>query len=169
MVKTHFEKVLEFFKGFNQHIPSGPASLDESSIPEERVHLKLALIAEEFTELVEAVYGKRAAEALNEGWEKAKTLDDKNRDIIETADALADIDYVVNGFAIEAGINLDAVFNEVHDSNMSKLDENGKPILSDGTDGHPLGKILKGPHYFRPNIPKVLKNSSIKESNKESK
>ena len=83
-------------------------------------------------------------------------------DTVEVADALADIMYLVWGFALEAGIPLMDVFREVHASNMSKLGEDGKPIISDGTmlrsDGSPApaGKLMKGPGFFLPDIKGVL-------------
>lgn len=71
-------------------------------------------------------------------------------DTVAYADALADLIYVCYGAALEAGIDLNMVLREVHASNLSKLGEDGKPILRDD------GKILKGPGYFRPNIKGVL-------------
>jgi len=165
---THFEKVKEFYKAFDQFIPVGHASLESVIIPEDRVHLKMNLIAEEFIELVEAVYGLESGKVLHKAWAEAQILDEENRDIIETADALADLDYVINGFAIEACIDLDKVFDEVHASNMSKLDDEGRPILSDGVtpapDGQvkPIGKILKGSNFREPDIKKVLNANPIK-------
>lgn len=76
--------------------------------------------------------------------------------LVEMADALGDIAYVVYGAALAFGIDLDAVVDEIHRSNMSKLGADGKPIYSDGTDGKPVGKVLKGPDYFRPDIAAVL-------------
>ena len=70
----------------------------------------------------------------------------KNRDIKEVADALTDILYVTYGAGHAFGINLDACFDEVQNSNMSKLDENGKPIYNES------GKVMKGPNYFKPNL-----------------
>ena len=74
----------------------------------------------------------------------------KNRDIKEVADALTDILYVTYGAGHAFGINLDACFDEVQNSNMSKLDENGKPIYNES------GKVMKGPNYFKPNLDKYL-------------
>lgn len=71
-------------------------------------------------------------------------------DVVEVADALADIVYVAYGSALSHGINLDAVLAEVHRSNMSKLGSDGKPVLRDD------GKVIKGPDYFRPDIAAVL-------------
>ena len=71
-------------------------------------------------------------------------------DVVETADALADIAYVVFGAALTFGIDLDAVLAEVHRSNMSKLGLDGKPVYRED------GKVLKGPGYFRPDVRGVL-------------
>lgn len=71
-------------------------------------------------------------------------------DVIEVADALADIAYVVFGTALVHGIDLDAVLEEVHRSNMSKLGDDGQPVCRED------GKVIKGPLYFRPDIGKVL-------------
>ena len=98
------------------------------------LELRLALIDEEFGELREAII---------------------NDDLIEAADGLADILYVVYGAAAAFGIDIDDVFDEVHDSNMSKLGEDNKPIYND------QGKVMKGPHYFRPNIARVLQDQGL--------
>lgn len=76
----------------------------------------------------------------------------KNKDIIEIADALGDQLYILCGTILKHGLQhkIEEVFNEIHRSNMSKLDENGNPIYRED------GKILKSNHYFKPNIKKVL-------------
>ena len=91
--------------------------------------LRLSLIKEEFDELKDAI--------------------DK-RDIKEVADALTDILYVTYGAGHAFGIDLDKCFEEVQSSNMSKLDNNGKPIYND------KGKVMKGPNYFKPNLTKFV-------------
>lgn len=78
------------------------------------------------------------------------------RDIIEVVDALGDLNVVVNGFAVELGVDMSAVDQEVLASNFTKAGENGQTLVSDGTDGHPAGKILKGPNFVEPNIRAVL-------------
>jgi predicted HAD superfamily Cof-like phosphohydrolase len=78
------------------------------------------------------------------------------QDLIGIADGLADLLYVVFGTAVTYGIDIQPIFDEVHRSNMSKLDDNGKPIVSDGTDGFPAGKVLKGPNYSPPQIGELL-------------
>ena len=74
----------------------------------------------------------------------------KNKDITEIADALTDILYVTYGAGHAYGIDLDKCFDEVQNSNMSKLDGNGKPIYNEN------GKVMKGPNYFKPNLKKLL-------------
>ena len=74
----------------------------------------------------------------------------KNNDIKEVADALTDILYVTYGAGHAFGIDLDNCFDEVQNSNMSKLDENGKPIYNDA------GKVMKGPKYFKPDLSKFI-------------
>lgn len=95
----------------------------------EIVSLRISLIEEELRELCEAV---------------------NDKDIVEVADALADLLYVVYGAGHAFGINLDLAFTNVHVSNMSKLGEDGKPIYRED------GKVLKGPNYFPPKIERAL-------------
>ena len=122
---TNFLKVKEFMKTFGQEIEKSP------KFPNDKVlKLIINLIKEELCELEEAI---------------------KNKDLIEVADALTDILYVTYGAGHAFGINLDACFDEVQRSNMSKLDLNGKPIYSQ------QGKVLKGPNYFAPNLSKFIK------------
>ena len=73
-----------------------------------------------------------------------------NNDIIEVADALTDILYVTYGAGHSFGVDLDSCFNEVQNSNMSKLGDDGKPIYNES------GKVMKGPNYFKPNIKKII-------------
>jgi predicted HAD superfamily Cof-like phosphohydrolase len=73
------------------------------------------------------------------------------RDLEQVVDALGDLNVVVNGFAIELGVNMQVVDAEILASNMTKAD-NGRPIISDGNDGHPAGKILKGPQFMEPQL-----------------
>ena len=122
---TNFEKVGTFMKTFGQEVKLRP-SLSTDKINK----LRLSLIKEELDELKEAI--------------------DK-KDLIEIADALTDILYVTYGAGHAFGINLDICFDEVQNSNMSKLDENGNPIYNDS------GKVMKGPNYFSPNLKKYLK------------
>ena len=122
---TNFEKVGTFMKTFGQEVKLKP------SIGTDKINrLRLSLIKEELDELKEAI---------------------NKKDIIEIADALTDILYVTYGSGHAFGINLDKCFDEVQNSNMSKLDEKGKPIYNE------FGKVMKGPNYFKPNLKKYLK------------
>ena len=138
--KTDFEKVREFHEAFKQPQVVGPPSL---SAIEDRISLRMNLIAEEFEELLEAVYGKASAQIFSQIWPQIESSDEKSRDIIETADALGDLKVVINGFGVEANIDLDKIVSEIHDSNMSKLDDNGNPVESDGVTPDPRDGIVK--------------------------
>lgn len=122
---TNFEKVGYFMKTFGQEVKTS-ASFSSDKINK----LRIDLIEEEFEELKNAI---------------------KNKDLKETIDALTDILYVTYGAGHAFGVNLDKCFEEVQNSNMSKLDDNGKPIFNDN------GKVMKGPKYFKPNLNKVIK------------
>tara|TARA_B100000003_G_C10793264_1_gene315838 strand:+ start:185 stop:556 length:372 start_codon:yes stop_codon:yes gene_type:complete len=121
---TNFLKVKEFMKTFGQEVLSKPALPDNKIIK-----LRLDLIKEELNELEDAI---------------------KNKNLVEIADALTDILYVTYGAGHAFGINLDSCFDEVQNSNMSKLDVNGNPIYNEN------GKVLKGPNYFEPNLKKFI-------------
>mgnify|MGYP001302317303 CR=1 FL=1 len=122
---TNFEKVGTFMKTFGQDVKKNPSfSTDKIN------HLRISLIKEELDELIEAM---------------------NKKDLVEVADALTDILYVTYGAGHAFGINLDKCFEEVQNSNMSKLDDNGKPIYNDN------GKVMKGPNYFKPDLSKYIK------------
>jgi len=122
---TNFEKVKIFMKTFGQEVK------EKSSFSSDKINkLRVNLIKEELEELKIAV-------------------DSKN--LIEVADALTDILYVTYGAGHAFGINLDKCFDEVQQSNMSKLDDSGNPIYNDS------GKVMKGPKYFKPDLSKFLK------------
>lgn len=122
----------------------------EPTVDYERVHMRMSLIGEEFAELMGAVYGPAAREHIEKAFQTAQTLDDNNRDVVESADALADLVYVIYGMALESGIDLDKVLAEVQASNLSKLMPDGSVLLRED------GKILKGPHFFPPNVARAL-------------
>jgi len=123
---SNFSQVGTFMKTFGQEIKDTPSfSTDKIN------KLRLDLIKEELNELKEAI---------------------DNKDLLEVADALTDILYVTYGAGHAFGINLDKCFEEVQNSNMSKLDKNGKPIYNEH------GKVMKGPNYFKPNLKKILYN-----------
>jgi predicted HAD superfamily Cof-like phosphohydrolase len=122
---TNFEKVKTFMKTFGQEV-KGKSSFSSDKINE----LRFNLIKEELEELRIAI-------------------DTKN--LVEVADALTDILYVAYGAGHAFGINLDKCFDEVQQSNMSKLDDHGNPIYNDS------GKVMKGPKYFKPDLSKFIK------------
>ena len=121
---TNFERVRKFMKTFGQEVKK-KAEFPNSKITE----LRYALINEELNELNEAI---------------------KSKDIKEVADALTDILYVTYGAGHAFGINLDKCFEEVQNSNMSKLGLDGKPIYNE------MGKVMKGPKYFKPDLKKFV-------------
>ena len=121
---SNFRKVGTFMKTFGQEVKTKP-SFSTYKINK----LRLDLIKEELEELTEAM---------------------NNKDLLEVADALTDILYVTYGAGHAFGIDLDKCFDEVQNSNMSKLDENGKPIYNDS------GKVMKGPNYFKPDLSKFV-------------
>ena len=121
---SNFSKVGTFMKTFGQEVKTKPSfSTDKIN------KLRFDLIKEELEELREAM---------------------NNKDLLEVADALTDILYVTYGAGHAFGIDLDKCFDEVQNSNMSKLDENGNPIYNDS------GKVMKGPNYFKPDLSKFL-------------
>ena len=121
---SNFNKVGIFMKTFGQEVK------DKPSFSTEKINkLRIDLIKEELEELSEAI---------------------NNNDLLEVADALTDILYVTYGAGHAFGINLDKCFEEVQNSNMSKLDENGKPIYNEH------GKVMKGPNYFKPDLSKFV-------------
>ena len=121
---SNFGKVGIFMKTFGQDVKNKPSfSTDKIN------KLRIDLIKEELDELTEAM---------------------ENKDLLEVADALTDILYVTYGAGHAFGIDLDKCFDEVQNSNMSKLDEDGKPIYNES------GKVMKGPNYFRPDLSKFV-------------
>ena len=121
---SNFEKVKTFMTTYGQEVKESASFPDENIIK-----LRLKLIKEELGELEQA-------------------LNDKN--LLEVADALTDILYVTYGAGHSFGINLDACFEEVQRSNMSKLDEDGKPIYNE------YGKVMKGPNFSKPNLKQFI-------------
>ena len=122
---TNFQKVKIFMQTFGQEVKSNP------SFSTEKINdLRYNLIKEELDELKQAM---------------------ENKDLLEVADALTDILYVTYGAGLAFGIDLDKCFEEVQNSNMSKLGDDGKPIYNDA------GKVMKGPNYFKPDLSKFVK------------
>ena len=121
---SNFSKVGIFMKTFGQEVKDKPSfSTDKIN------NLRFNLIKEELGEFKEAL---------------------DRKDLLEVADALTDILYVTYGAGHAFGINLDKCFEEVQNSNMSKLDDDGKPIYNE------FGKVMKGPNYFKPDLSKFL-------------
>lgn len=137
--------VRQFHETYQIPIKESDPSLDSS-----RLNMRMGLIAEEFVELIQAVYGEKSAKTIEEAYSQAFELDEEKRDVVEAADAMADLVYVIYGMALEMGIDLNAVLHEVQASNMSKLGVDGKPIYRQD------GKVLKGPNFFQPDIKKAL-------------
>ena len=121
---TNFEKVKLFMQTYGQEVKAKANFSDEKTNK-----LRVDLIKEELEELT-------------------KAMDEK--DLLEVADALTDILYVTYGAGHAFGINLDMCFDEVQNSNMSKLGEDGKPIYNES------GKVMKGPNYFKPDLSKYI-------------
>lgn len=115
-----------------------------------RVPMRMTLIAEEFAELVGAVYGAPAQKVMDRAFTRAIGLDESTRDIVATADALGDLVYVLYGMALECGIPLAHVLAEIQDSNLSKLGPDRRPLLRED------GKVLKGPDFHDPDLESVL-------------
>ena len=122
---TNFDKVGVFMKTFGQEVKEKP-SFSSDKINQ----LRISLIKEELDELKEAM---------------------DSRDLLEVADALTDLLYVTYGAGHAFGIDLDKCFEEVQNSNMSKLGDDGKPIYNE------FGKVMKGPNYYKPNLIKYIK------------
>ena len=121
---SNFNKVGTFMKTFGQEVKTQP------SFSSDKINkLRIDLIKEELDELQEAM---------------------KNNDLLEVADALTDILYVTYGAGHAFGVDLDKCCDEVQNSNMSKLGENGEPIYNES------GKVMKGPNYFKPDLSKFV-------------
>lgn len=135
-----------------------PIAEDGPSVDRDRVHMRMALVAEEFAELVGAVYGPTAEQTLAKAFTAAVGADDGSRDVVGAADALGDLVYVIYGMALECGIPLEGVLAQVQASNMSKLGADGKPIYRED------GKVLKGPGYFPPDVAGALGLAPLPQS-----
>lgn len=126
---TSYEMVREFHRVFHSHL-----DLDINSCSPDIISLRLDLIAEEYKELLSEIFVDQA------------TIDKK-----KLSKELADMLYVLYGLAATFGLPIDEVFSEVHQSNLSKLDENGQPIFRED------GKVMKGPHYKPPQLEFIFK------------
>lgn len=140
------ELVSEFHRAYE--MPNRVADGATPTLDFDRLHMRMALIKEEMTELITAVLGEDAGSRLHQAFEELP--DSGERDLPETADALADLIYVIYGMALESGIDLDEVLKEVHSANLSKLMPDGSVRRRED------GKILKGPNFREPDIEAVL-------------
>lgn len=121
---TQYHKVKQFHEIYDCNIG------DHAAFPnDDERDLRKRLLKEEFDEYIKA---------------------EEDNDLVEVADALGDMLYIIYGTAVSYGIPINEVFEEIHNSNLSKLGEDGLPIRRDD------GKVLKGPNYFRPNIKNIL-------------
>ena len=125
-LKTNFERVKEFMESFGQEVKSKPKWPND-----ETMELRIDLIEEELGEFKDAILSADGT-------------------LVDVADALSDLLYVVYGAGHSFGLDLDACFKEVHRSNMSKLDENGEPIYRED------GKVLKGPDFTEPDLESMI-------------
>lgn len=126
-MQKQIDAVKQFHEAFLIDYSLNPTAI----IGENKINLRFDLMKEENEEYLEAV---------------------NNKDLVEIADALGDMLYILCGTIIEHGLQhkIEEVFDEIHKSNMSKLDQNEKPIFRED------GKVLKGNNYFRPNIASIL-------------
>ena len=125
-MKTNFQRVKEFMKSFGQEVKNKPEWPNS-----ETMELRIDLIEEELGEFKDAIINGDGT-------------------LVDVADALSDLLYVVYGAGHSFGLDLDACFKEVHRSNMSKLDERGKPIYRED------GKVLKGPDFTEPDLESMI-------------
>ncbi len=125
------KKSLEAVATFHRTFGLGVNNELQAFLGDEKVKLRFDLMKEENEEYLDAA---------------------KNNDLVEVADALGDMLYILCGTILEHGLQhkIEEVFNEIQRSNMSKLGEDGKPIYRND------GKVMKGPNYTKPNIAKIL-------------
>ena len=126
------QRQINAVKEFHTAFEIGYSENPKADLGENKNMLRFNLMKEENEEYLEAV---------------------QNNDLVEIADALGDMLYILCGTIIEHGLQdkIEAVFNEIQRSNMSKLDADGKPIYRED------GKVMKGPNYFKPNFEEILK------------
>lgn len=158
--------------------PVGPSQPDRefSHMDNQRVAFRAAFILSETLEMFEKGLGLHLSVNIDDpagegescfmevdnpsfcetlAWHLTHGAGKGKRDLVEVVDALGDLNVVVNGFAIELGVDMRPVDQEVCASNFTKPDENGQPIIGDGTNG-PVGKVLKGPNFVEPQLAIIL-------------
>lgn len=164
-----------FHKFYGAPIRKGAVTPQFEYMDDQRVAFRMAFILSEAIEIMEKGLGLRVGVTVYDGTDEddvgitvdgsdngpltdaiLRNLNADKRNVVEVVDGLGDLNVVVNGFALELGANMVRVDEEVCASNFTKAGPDGKPIVSDGTDGHPAGKVLKGPNFVEPNIAAVL-------------
>lgn len=166
------DRTLAFHRFYGAPVHTGRPDRQFSHMADQRVAFRAAFILSEAVELLEKGLGLKisinieddAAEGeavfldphspefcKNLTWHLEHGMGRGKRDLVEVVDALGDLNVVVNGFAIELGVDMRIVDQEVCASNFTKADANGQPIIGDGTNG-PVGKVLKGPNFKEPQL-----------------
>lgn len=163
------ERTREFHHFYDAPIHEGPITKTFEHMSNERVAFRIGFIIEELRELLNdgfgiqmrpefiVVAGDEPCEGDVDTYDLIEAIQSPHtkRDIVGVVDALGDLNVVVNGFALELGVDMNAVDREICASNFTKMGEGGNPIIGDGKTG-PVGKVLKGPNFVKPNITAVL-------------
>lgn len=173
------ERTLEFHRLYSAPIHNEMPDVQMSHMSNERIAFRLSFILSECIELLDKGFGVKTEASFYSTKEgrarECFTFDPsdadislcetiqfaldsaglESRDIYETADALGDLNVVVNGFAIEIGLDMDAIDREIMASNFTKMGTDGRPIIGDGKTG-PVGKVLKGPNYMEPQLKLII-------------
>lgn len=162
-----FTRTLQFHRFYDAPIMRGFPDRRISHMSDDRLAFRLGFMVEEMKEIFRDAFGieMRVEYFTDYGTEREDCFGESlladalqasgKRDIIELADGLGDLNVVVNGFAIEAGIDMNQVDKEIAASNFTKADDDGNPIIGDGVTG-PVGKVMKGPNYMKPQLERVL-------------
>lgn len=170
------DRTMEFHRFYNAPIRNETPDRQFSHMDDARVAFRVSFLLSELFELLDKGLGINVKvlfipqDSHNfAGWDTGMNdaslckaihsclaiIPDKRRNLIEVVDALGDLNVVVNGFAIELGVDMNAIDREIMASNFTKPDEDGQPIIGNGING-PEGKVLKGPNYMEPNIEAVI-------------
>lgn len=158
-----------FHMFYGAPVHEGRATRTFEYMTDQRVAFRAAFILSEAIELVEKGLGVKLSINIEDDFHEGEAIfmdpqgelfcaslaqsigRASKRDLVEVVDALGDLNVVVNGFALELGVDMHVVDAEVCASNFTKSGDDGKPIIGDGTNG-PVGKVLKGPNYMEPNL-----------------
>lgn len=170
-----------FHQFYKAPIKRGTPDIRFSHMSDERCAFRLGFILEEFMEILRDGFGiemeiefsvppirpdddESNVSTLNCSMQEClvRMMGRANhRNLIEVADGLGDLNVVVNGFALELGIDMDIVDREIAASNFTKMGEDGNPIIGDGTTG-PVGKVLKGPNFMKPQLERIIQLKETK-------